>query len=151
SRRVVGTLTWLMVGLTAAAVPAGAAASKHHAQSATKQAAAKQSKPAATKSATKSSAHEHATAASKRHHEAKAATKAASKTATASDVPLPPTDPRKTQLPGDLGVLQRAMSLVRQRQFADARNLSATIEEPAAKKLIEWAVLRNADSELRFD
>jgi soluble lytic murein transglycosylase len=134
-RRTGGTLTWLMVGLTAAAVPANAATSKHPAQIATKQA-----KQPAAKTATKPSAREHA---SKRHHPAA--------TVTASRIPVPPTDPRKTQLPGDLGVLQRTMGLVRERKFSDARTLSVSLEDPTARKLIEWTLLRNPDSETRFD
>ncbi len=55
------------------------------------------------------------------------------------------------QLARDLAVTKQAIELVRQRKFSDATTLAATISNPVAQKLIEWALLRNSDSTAGFD
>jgi soluble lytic murein transglycosylase len=52
--------------------------------------------------------------------------------------------------PATLATVKQALDLVRQGKGKDAMALAAS-SDPAAAKLIEWARLRNSDSDVRFD
>jgi peptidoglycan lytic transglycosylase len=54
------------------------------------------------------------------------------------------------QLSRDLAATKQAIELVRQRKFSDATRLAASISDPVAQKLVEWALLRS-DSTVGFD
>ncbi len=72
---------------------------------------------------------------------------------------LPPSEETATEnstasspsLPPDLSATRRAIELLRQRKFEDATTVAATIVDPVARRLIEWALLRSADSPAGFD
>jgi peptidoglycan lytic transglycosylase len=54
------------------------------------------------------------------------------------------------QLTGDLAIVKQAFDLTRESKFGDASALEKTIGDPAAKKLVEWFLLRHPDSEANF-
>jgi soluble lytic murein transglycosylase len=51
----------------------------------------------------------------------------------------------------DLATTKQAIALVRQHKFADATTLAASISDRVARKLVEWAMLRDSDSPAGFD
>jgi len=51
----------------------------------------------------------------------------------------------------DLVVVKQALQLVQQHKLADATKLAASIDDPAARKLIAWAVLRDSNDPAGFD
>ena len=55
------------------------------------------------------------------------------------------------QLSPDLAATKQAIALVRQRRFADATTLAASISDRVAQKVVEWALLRNSDGTAGFD
>lgn len=55
------------------------------------------------------------------------------------------------QLLPDLVTLKQAIQLVQQHKLGDATKLVASIEDPAAQKLLQWALLRDPDSRADFD
>src|SRR5262249_34966873 len=57
----------------------------------------------------------------------------------------------EAQSPTDLATIKEALALVRHRKFNEASMLAAKLDDPAARKLIEWAVLRDPDSPAGFD
>jgi soluble lytic murein transglycosylase len=57
---------------------------------------------------------------------------------------------RQPPLP-DLSTTRQAIALVRHRKFSDATALAATIDDPIARKLVEWVLLREPDSPAGFD
>ena len=57
----------------------------------------------------------------------------------------------EAQSPTDLATIKEAFALVRHRKFNEASMLAAKLDDPAARKLIEWAVLRDPDSPAGFD
>ncbi len=67
----------------------------------------------------------------------------------AHTVPLPLDRPAAaetaTALPPDLAATKRAIELVRQRKLSDATALAASIGDPLAQKVVEWALLRRSD------
>ncbi len=63
---------------------------------------------------------------------------------TENSVPTPPLSP-------DFAATKHAIELIRHGRFNDATTLAASISDPAAQKLIEWALLRNSDSPAGFD
>jgi soluble lytic murein transglycosylase len=65
--------------------------------------------------------------------------------------PDAPDSPPKPQLTGELGTLQQAIALARKGKISDARALAKSVGDPVAQKLVEWAILRNGDSEAGFD
>jgi soluble lytic murein transglycosylase len=70
-------------------------------------------------------------------------------------IPLPIEKPAAKDatvpLPPDLAVAKQAIELVRQGKMQDATALAASIGDPAAAKLVEWALLRPLKSEAGFD
>ena len=73
------------------------------------------------------------------------------------ELPLPSAQPTAgnlapaPQLSRDLAATKQAIELVRQRKFSDAITLAASISDPVAQKLVEWALLRDSDSTVGFD
>ena len=66
-------------------------------------------------------------------------------------VPLPIERPAAASLPPDLGAAKQAIELIRKSKWKDAAVLAASIGDPAAQKLIEWALLRSSDSPAGFE
>ncbi|MGB8604819.1 tetratricopeptide repeat protein, partial [Bradyrhizobium sp.] len=66
-------------------------------------------------------------------------------------VPLPIERPAGASLPTDLGVAKQALELIRKSKLKDAAALAASISDPVAHKLIEWALLRSSDSPAGFE
>jgi soluble lytic murein transglycosylase len=63
----------------------------------------------------------------------------------ASDsTPAPP-------LPLDLVTLKQALGLIQQHKFDEATRLAASIDDPMAQKIVEWAYLRDGGSRAGFD
>jgi soluble lytic murein transglycosylase len=54
-------------------------------------------------------------------------------------------------LPPDFAATKQAIELVRQHKLSDATAVAATIGDPVAQKLVEWALLRNSESAAGFD
>lgn len=50
-------------------------------------------------------------------------------------------------LPPDLAATKQAIEYIRQGRFSEAAGTARTIGDPVAQKLVEWAVLRHADSD----
>jgi soluble lytic murein transglycosylase len=51
----------------------------------------------------------------------------------------------------DLATVKQAIELVRQHKFSDATTLASSMDDPVARKLIEWMLLRDSDSPADFD
>jgi soluble lytic murein transglycosylase len=87
-------------------------------------------------------------------HEAKAEKgKHASPVASKPDapaIPLPLARPVLADLPPDLATVKHALDLIGRDQFAEAAALQKSITDPAARKLLEWALLRQADGGVAF-
>ena len=56
-----------------------------------------------------------------------------------------------TQAQPDLVVLKQTLQLLQQHKLGDATKLAASIDDPAAQKLIQWALLRDPNNTARFD
>jgi soluble lytic murein transglycosylase len=65
-------------------------------------------------------------------------------------VPLPVPRPAVASLPPDLATTKVAIELVREGKWQDATAFAASIGDPVARKLVEWALLRHSDSEAGF-
>jgi soluble lytic murein transglycosylase len=61
------------------------------------------------------------------------------------------TPPPVLQLSPDLVAVKQALKLVQQHKLSDATKLAASIDDPAARKLIAWAALRDPDNPVGFD
>ena len=61
-----------------------------------------------------------------------------------NSTPVPP-------LPPDLATLKQALRLVQQHKFDEAKTLAASIDDPVAQKVVEWAYLRDPESRAGFD
>ena len=69
-------------------------------------------------------------------------------------VPLPidrPANADVPPLPPDVAAVKQAIELMRQGKTKDATALAASIGDPVAAKLVEWARLRQLDNEASFD
>jgi len=51
----------------------------------------------------------------------------------------------------DLGAVKQALERIRRRAFADALEIEISIQDPVARKLVEWAFLRSDDGGADFD
>jgi soluble lytic murein transglycosylase-like protein len=78
---------------------------------------------------------------SKRHQTARAIVPRVS-----SPVERPP-----ASLPPDLAAVKQALELVRKRKTGEATALATWIGDPVARKLVEWALLRHAETEVGFE
>ncbi|MGA8696427.1 MAG: hypothetical protein WB689_21805 [Xanthobacteraceae bacterium] len=61
------------------------------------------------------------------------------------------TPPPVLQMSPDLVAVKQALQLVQQHKLGDATKLAASIDDPAARKLIAWAALRDPDNPAGFD
>ena len=57
----------------------------------------------------------------------------------------------EAQSPTDLATIKEAIALVRHHKFNEASALAANLDDPAARKLVEWVILRDPDSPAGFD
>jgi soluble lytic murein transglycosylase len=55
------------------------------------------------------------------------------------------------QLSGDIALVKQAIDLARESKSGEASALEKTIGDPAAKKLVEWFLLRHPDSDANFN
>ena len=78
---------------------------------------------------------------SKRHHVARATVPSVSS----------PVERPAASLPPDLAAVKQALELVRQHKAREATALATSFGDPVAQKLVEWALLRHAESEARFE
>jgi soluble lytic murein transglycosylase len=62
-----------------------------------------------------------------------------------------PSQAAAPQLTGDLAVVRQAIDLARESKFGEASALEKTIGDPAAKRLVEWFLLRHSDSDATFN
>ena len=62
-----------------------------------------------------------------------------------------PVERSSASLPPDLAAVKRAIELVGQRKPREAKALATSISDPVAQKLVEWALLRSAESEARSE
>jgi soluble lytic murein transglycosylase len=60
-------------------------------------------------------------------------------------IPLPAARPTVADLPPDLKIVKQALELARGDKVAEATALEKSVTDPVAQKLIEWALLRQAD------
>lgn len=68
----------------------------------------------------------------------------------AAEVPLPAERPTLADLPPDLATAKQALDLIGQGNFAEVTALEKSIADPVAQELIEWALLRRADTGVGF-
>jgi soluble lytic murein transglycosylase len=96
-------------------------------------------------------------AAGVRHHRNAAVKKAAHakhgaatkpKSTRSSDVPPP--SPEASPLSGDLAAVKNAIDLVRKAKTSEATAIQKTISDPAARKLVEWFILRHSEANANF-
>jgi soluble lytic murein transglycosylase len=66
-----------------------------------------------------------------------------------SKLPLPSAAPAAAG--PDLGTVKQALELVRRGKSGEATSLEASIHDPAAKRLVEWAILRSDENSAGFD
>ena len=81
--------------------------------------------------------HRHATHAAAKRRKAERAEAASPKAET------PP-------LSGDLAAVKQAFELARKGKTGEATNIQKTLGDPAARKLVEWFILRHPDSRREF-
>ena len=67
--------------------------------------------------------------------------------------PSPPrlATPVEPVSPADLATVKKAIELVRKSKNAEAMEIAKLVSDPAARKLIEWAVLRAEDDDFSFE
>ncbi|HEX3114783.1 MAG TPA: transglycosylase SLT domain-containing protein [Bradyrhizobium sp.] len=65
-----------------------------------------------------------------------------------SEVPPPSVD--ASPLSGDLAAVRDAIALARKAKIGDATAIQKTIDDPAARKLVEWFILRHPDADTNF-
>jgi soluble lytic murein transglycosylase len=51
----------------------------------------------------------------------------------------------------DLTATKQAIALLRHRKISEVTTVAATIEDPVARKLVEWVMLRDSGSPANFD
>jgi soluble lytic murein transglycosylase len=85
------------------------------------------------------------------HAKHEAATKPKStkpKSIGSSDVPPPSTE--TSPLSGDLAAVKNAIDLARKAKTSEATAIQKTIGDPAARKLVEWFILRHSEADANF-
>jgi soluble lytic murein transglycosylase len=87
------------------------------------------------------------------HHKKRPATKAKQAERAPGPRTILTTDTIGTSpvLQPDLVAVKQAFQLVQQHKLSDAMKLAASIDDPAARKLIAWAALRDPDNPAGFD
>src|SRR6201996_759409 len=90
----------------------------------------------------------HRNAALKKAGRAKKIVAAQTKSARSGDAPSPSDD--ASPLSGDLAAVRNAIDLARKTKTSDATAIEKTIGDPAARKLVEWFILRHPDADTNF-
>jgi soluble lytic murein transglycosylase len=80
----------------------------------------------------------------------KAKTKKEAKKPDAMGLPMPTERPALADLPPNFATVRQALELTSRDSLADATTLEKSVSDPVARTLIEWAILRRADSEAGF-
>ena len=132
----ISPMTCLFAMTMLAAVSSDAAALAPHKQ-------AKSAKPAEKAHQSEGARHQR-TAASKQRGHTKRVAKERRKSAPSADVAATP------PLSGDLALVKNAIDLARKAKTDDATAIEKTIGDPAARKLVEWFILRHPESNARF-
>jgi soluble lytic murein transglycosylase len=101
-----------------------------------------------TETATKAGHHRHAALKKKGRHAAHSAAAARRKPAPSIDGPAQTA--AASPLSGDLAAVKQAMDLARKAKTGEATVIEKTIGDPAARKLVEWFILRRQDAEAGF-
>ncbi len=90
----------------------------------------------------------HATTALKKAAHARHVAAAQRKPTRSSDVPPPAVD--AAPLSGDLAAARDAINLARKAKTNEATAIEKTIGDPAARKLVEWFILRHPETDANF-
>jgi soluble lytic murein transglycosylase len=90
----------------------------------------------------------HRNAALKKAGHAKHVVAAQRKSTRSSDVPPPSAD--ASPLSGDLAAVKNAIDLARKAKTSEATAIQKTIGDPAARKLVEWFILRHPEADANF-
>ena len=90
----------------------------------------------------------HRNAALKKAGHANKGVAAQSKSTRSGDVPSPSDD--ASPLSPDLAAVKNAIDLARKAKTSDATAIEKTIGDPAARKLVEWFILRHPDADTNF-
>ena len=139
-------MVWLLASAVAAlgTDEAWPAARHHHAPTHLKHAQVHRSKAAEARHYKHGSKHSKRYARlrqSKRHHVARATVPSVSS----------PVERPAASLPPGLAAVKQALELVRLHKAREATALATSFGDPVAQKLVEWALLRHAESEARFE
>jgi soluble lytic murein transglycosylase len=95
-----------------------------------------------------SGARHHRDVAHKKAGHAKHIAEAQRKSTRFSDVPPP--NAEASPLSGDLAAVKNAIDLARKAKTGEATAIQKTIGDPAARKLVEWFILRHPESDANF-
>jgi soluble lytic murein transglycosylase len=90
----------------------------------------------------------HRNAALKKAKHANKVEAARSKSTRSGDLPSPSDD--ASPLSADLAAVKNAINLVRKGKTSEATAIQQAIEDPAARKLVEWFILRHPDADTNF-
>ena len=90
----------------------------------------------------------HGSAALKKTGHAKQVAAAQRKSTRSGDAPPPAAD--ATPLSGDLAAVRNAIDLARKAKTSEATAIEKTISDPAARKLVEWFILRHPEADANF-
>jgi soluble lytic murein transglycosylase len=90
----------------------------------------------------------HGSAALKKTGHAKQVAAAQRKSTRSGDAPPPASD--AAPLSGDLAAVRNAIDLARKAKTSEATAIEKTISDPAARKLIEWFILRHPEADANF-
>jgi soluble lytic murein transglycosylase len=93
-------------------------------------------------------ARHHGSAALKRAAHARHVAAAKRKSTRSSDLPPPAAD--AVPLTGDLAAVRNAIDLARKAKTSEATAIETTISDPAARKLVEWFILRHPETDANF-
>jgi hypothetical protein len=105
--------------------------------------------PAHGRKAAKTPRHEHG-ATPKRSAAARQSERRRAAQTAVPNIPLPRPRPAVATLPSDLAAAKQAIELVRQGKPSEATTLARSIGDPVAQTLVEWALLRHAESTAGF-
>ncbi|WP_316229568.1 lytic transglycosylase domain-containing protein [Bradyrhizobium sp. SZCCHNR1070] len=105
-------------------------------------------RPHAKKAATKAAARHRPELAHKQERKRKPSE--ASRSAVAAPVSAAAEAPASPPLSGDLAAVKSVFELTRKGKTSDASAVAKTIEDPAARKLVEWFMLRHSESMANF-
>ncbi len=158
---------WLVVCSMLAVIPVNAATKSAATKSAvTKSAATKSATTKSTaiksprKSSAKSPGRPHTATASrkdgskhigadraKKQHVARAK---ASRHASISPAAPTTSGPKNIELPGELGAVKQAIDLMREGKTGEATGIKKSIDDPVARKVVEWLILRHPSGDAGF-